>query len=137
MAGVTITLRQIGSTENQAATVFWFTLTGTIVIGCIYPFFYHPHPWQTWALMAGVGASGAVIQICTTISLRLAPVSVTAPFDYTQLFWACLLGWLLWSDLPAATTVVGGLLIAGAGIYTFSRERIHRQSIAGPTSPGA
>lgn len=130
MAGVTITLRQIGATEHQAAIVFWFTLIGTIAYGCLYPMFFRPHGWTTWALMAGVGITGAVIQICSTVSLRLAPVSVTAPFDYVQLFWACLIGWLLWADLPAVNTVIGGLLIASAGLYTFYRERARRQSIA-------
>lgn len=135
MAGVTITLRQLGTTENEAATVFWFTITGTVVMGCAYPFFYHPHPPLTWLLLACVGASGAVIQIMITASLRLAPVSLTAPFDYTQLFWATLIGWLVWADLPAYTTVIGGLLIAGAGLYTFYRERLRRQTIAEEATP--
>lgn len=135
MAGVTVTLRQLGSTENEAAVVFWFTVTGTVITGCLYPFFYHPHPLLTWLFMIAVGGCGAVIQICTTMSLRLAPVSLTAPFDYTQLFWASLLGWLFWSDLPSIATIIGGLMIAGAGLYTFYRERLHRQSIAECSTP--
>jgi drug/metabolite transporter (DMT)-like permease len=135
MACVTITLRQLGSTENAAATVFWFTVLGTIVMSCAYPFFYQPHPPLTWIMMAGVGISGAIIQITNTASLQLAPVSATAPFDYTQLFWAALIGWLIWADLPAWSTVAGGLLIAGAGLYTFYRERMRRQSIAEEALP--
>lgn len=128
MAGVTLTLRQLGQSENEAATVFWFTVSGTVVMGSLYPFFFHPHGLSTWLLLVGVGCAGAFIQICTTTSLRLAPVSLTAPFDYTQLFWASLLGWLIWSDVPAITTVIGGLLIAGAGLYTLYRERLRRQA---------
>jgi Predicted permeases len=135
MSGVTITLRQLGTTENEAATVFWFTVTGTFVMGCVYPLFYHPHAPTTWLLLAGVGASGAVIQITSTVSLRLAPVSLTAPFDYLQLFWATLIGWLIWAELPAFSTMIGGVLIAGAGLYTFYRERLHRQTIAEEATP--
>ncbi|MGE3746460.1 MAG: DMT family transporter, partial [Sphingomonadaceae bacterium] len=124
MAAVTITLRQLGTTENEAATVFWFTLIGTTIMGCAYPIFYHPHEPFTWLLLAGVGISGAVIQIATTLSLRLAPVSLTASFDYAQLFWATLIGWLIWADLPSLSTVLGGIMIAGAGLYTFYRERL-------------
>jgi drug/metabolite transporter (DMT)-like permease len=129
MAGVTITLRQLGQSEHEAATVFWFTVSGTVVMGCLYPFFFHPHGLSTWLLLVGVGCAGAVIQICTTTSLRLAPVSLTAPFDYTQLFWASLIGWLIWSDVPAISTIIGGCLIAGAGLYTLYRERLQRQAI--------
>lgn len=135
MALVTIAIRQLGTTENEAATVFRFTLTGALVMACLYPFFYRPHEPFTWLMMIGVGVCGAVIQIAATISLRLAPVSVTAPFDYTQLFWAALIGWLIWADLPAWTTVIGGLLIAGAGLFTFYRERLHRQTIAEQATP--
>jgi drug/metabolite transporter (DMT)-like permease len=135
MAAVTLTLRQLGTTENEAATVLWFTVTGTVVTGCLYPLFYQPHPAFTWLMMIGVGACGAVIQIMTTISLRLAPISLTAPFDYAQLFWASLIGWLLWANLPAFTTIIGGLLIASAGLYTFYRERLRRQSIAESATP--
>lgn len=133
MACVTLTVRQISGTEHQAAIVFWFTVTGTVVLGCLYPFFYHSHPWTTWALMAAVGVTGAVVQISMTISLRLGPISLTAPFDYAQLFWASLIGWLLWSNAPATNTLIGGIIIAGAGVYTFYRERVRRQSIAGAT----
>ena len=135
MGGVTVTLRELGSTESAAATVFWFTVIGTIVMGCAYPLFYQPHDPLTWLMMAGIGVSGAVIQIANTASLRLAPVSVTAPFDYSQLFWAALIGWLVWADLPAWSTIAGGLLIAGAGLYTFYRERMQRQTIAEEAMP--
>jgi drug/metabolite transporter (DMT)-like permease len=135
MAGVTITLRQLGTTEHEAATVFWFTFVATVVMTCLYPFFYKPHPPATWLLMVCVGVCGAVIQIATVTSLRLAPISLTAPFDYMQLFWAALIGWLFWADLPAWTTVVGGLLIASAGLYTFYRERLRRQTIAEEATP--
>ncbi|MGE3747183.1 MAG: DMT family transporter, partial [Sphingomonadaceae bacterium] len=124
MAAVTITVRQLGTTENEAATVFWFTLTGTTIMGCAYPIFYHPHEPLTWLLLGCVGFSGAIIQIAMTLSLRLAPVSLTASFDYAQLFWATLIGWLIWADLPSLSTVLGGIMIAGAGLYTFYRERL-------------
>lgn len=135
MALVTITIRQLSATETEAATVFRFTAVGTVVLACLYPFYYQPHEPFTWLMMAGVGVCGAGAQVAAAMSLRLAPVSLTAPFDYIQLFWAALIGWLIWADLPAWTTVVGGLLIAGSGLFTFYRERLHRQSIAERTTP--
>lgn len=135
MALVTITIRQLSATETEAATVFRFAVIGTAASGCLYPFFYQPHEPFVWLMLIGVGVSGAVIQITTAISLKLAPISITAPFDYSQLFWAVLIGWLIWADLPAWTTVAGGLLIAGSGLFTFYRERLHRQTIAEEATP--
>jgi drug/metabolite transporter (DMT)-like permease len=59
-----------------------------------------------------------------TSALRYAPISVTTPFEYSQLLWAALLGFLIWADLPSITTLVGAAFIASAGLYTFYREHL-------------
>ena len=66
---------------------------------------------------------GGTAQLCLTGSLRLAPVVVVAPFDYTQLLWAVALGWLIWSDAPSLATWCGAAIIIASGLYTLYRER--------------
>jgi drug/metabolite transporter (DMT)-like permease len=125
-----ITLRQLGTTEGAVATVFWFTLFGAIVTACAFPFFGRWHDPATYLLLAGVGVTAMLAQAFMTSALRYAPVSVTAPFEYSQLIWATLLGWLVWSDLPSVTTIIGAAFIAGAGLYTFYREQFVRKRAA-------
>lgn len=127
MATTTITIRQIGATENPAATVFWFTMLSTLLSAAVLPSVASWNTLDHWPLLVGIGTCGCLVQITATISLRYAPVSVLVPFDYLQLIWATALGWLIWSDVPPATTFAGGLLIAGSGIYTAWRE--HRRHI--------
>lgn len=55
-------------------------------------------------------------------AFRLAPAAVVAPFDYTALIWAALLGWLIWGDVLALWTVVGALVIAASGVIIVLRE---------------
>ena len=57
-----------------------------------------------------------------TSSFRFAPVSVIAPFDYTQLVWASLLGFLIWGELPQTLTIVGAVIVAASGVYILLRE---------------
>ncbi len=45
-----------------------------------------------------------------------APAAVLAPMVYFQLLAATGLGWVIFSDLPDGLTIIGGALIAGAGI---------------------
>jgi drug/metabolite transporter (DMT)-like permease len=118
-----ITLRQLGTTEGAVATVFWFTLFGAIVTACAFPFFARWHDPFTYLLLTGVSVTAMLGQAFMTSALRYAPISLTAPFEYSQLIWATLLGWLIWSELPGATTIVGAAFIAGAGLYTFYREQ--------------
>lgn len=121
-AAVTITIRQIGRTESTPTTVLWFTLFSIVVTGLFMPVFARAHDGPTWAILIALGLFGGVGQLFLTSALRFAPVSVVVPFDYTQLVWAVLLGWLLWDTHPAATTWIGGAVIIASGLYTLYRE---------------
>jgi drug/metabolite transporter (DMT)-like permease len=44
------------------------------------------------------------------------------PFDYLQLLWAVLLGWLIFTQRPVATTWAGAAVIIASGLYTLYRE---------------
>lgn len=121
-AAVTITIRQIGRTESTPTTVLWFTLFSIAVTGLFMPVFARGHDGPTWAILVALGLFGGVGQLFLTSALRFAPVSVVVPFDYTQLVWAVLLGWLLWDTHPAVTTWAGGAVIIASGLYTLYRE---------------
>ncbi|SIR26228.1 Permease of the drug/metabolite transporter (DMT) superfamily [Paracoccus thiocyanatus] len=56
-------------------------------------------------------------------SMRVGEISVVAPFRYTSLIWAVLLGLAMFGEWPDAWTWAGAALVVGAGIYTILRER--------------
>jgi drug/metabolite transporter (DMT)-like permease len=128
-AGVTTTLRQIQRSENISAIVFWFAVAGITVGGLLMPFFGHLHAAKAFALVAAGGLAGGVGQLLMTNSLR-APISVVSPFDYLQILGATIYGWLLFSDVPTAHTVMGATLIVASGLYTAWREHRRRVSQA-------
>ena len=60
-------------------------------------------------------------------------MSTVVPFDYGQLLWAVLLGWLVFSDRPASTTWLGAAIIVASGLYTLDRERrLGREAVREP-----
>jgi drug/metabolite transporter (DMT)-like permease len=119
---VTITIRQIGRTESTQTTVLWFTLSSMLVTGALLPFFGQVHGPRVWAILLALGFFGGVAQLLLTASLRFAPVSVIAPFDYSHLLWAVLLGWMIWDTDPPSTTWLGAAVIIASGLYTLYRE---------------
>lgn len=62
--------------------------------------------------------------------MRQAPVSVLAPFEYSSLVWAFLLGYLIWADIPTQNVVVGAAMILGAGLIIIVSERLRRRITA-------
>lgn len=121
-AGAMVAIRQISDTERGPTIVFYFTLGG-VVLGAVGSAFHWvtPDPLTLAALVLG-GLIGGVGQLFLTEALRQAPVGVIAPFDYTQLVWASLLGLVIWGELPHPLTLVGAVVVAASGVYILHRE---------------
>jgi drug/metabolite transporter (DMT)-like permease len=77
-----------------------------------------------------MAAFGTVTQLCFTQSLREAETSVVLPIDFLKLIWATAIGYVLFSELPDATTLFGGAMIFASAIYIAYREsRLSRSKI--------
>ena len=68
------------------------------------------------------GESGTLGITLITQAFRMAPAAVVAPFDYTALLWAGVLGWLVWGDLPDGLTLAGAAVIVVSGLWLVVRE---------------
>lgn len=66
-------------------------------------------------------------------SMRTGQVSVVAPFRYTIMIWAILLGWWVWGDIPDLITLAGMAVVIGMGIFTLLRERAVKPETEIPT----
>ncbi len=58
------------------------------------------------------------------LAMRTGDVSFVAPFRYTALLWAILLGVVFFDELPDFAMLVGATLVIGSGLYTLYRESI-------------
>jgi drug/metabolite transporter (DMT)-like permease len=127
VSGVSITLRQIGRTESASTTVFWFTMLSTVPFGLAMPFLGQAHDAATFGLLFALGLFGGLAQLALTASLRLAPVSVVLPMDYSSLVWSALIGWLVFATVPSAHLWLGAPLIIASGLYIVYREHVLRR----------
>ncbi len=48
---------------------------------------------------------------------------MVAPFDYTSMIWALVLGYVMFGETPTVMIVVGSLIIGAAGLFVIWRER--------------
>ena len=122
-AGATIQVRRLTHTEKTGAIVLYFSLMttclglATVVLG-----WRLPGP-QDFALLVLTGILGGVGQILLTESYRYADTSLLASFEYTTMIWALLTGWLIFGQLPGSAVIVGGVIVATAGVFVVWRER--------------
>ncbi|MFD2439657.1 EamA family transporter [Paracoccus kondratievae] len=98
------------------------------------PFFWQPVAMgDLWAFLL-LGCFGTAAQALLIRAFSLAEAAAIAPFGYTGLVWAGFWGWLFWGNLPDIWTVVGALIIVGAGLYVWMREAraMNRAATKGP-----
>lgn len=128
-AAVTIVIRRLGATERAATTVFWFAVSSLVPLGLVMLVFGHSHAPRTWELLSGIALAGGLAQLTLTGALRLAPVALVMPMDYTSLLWALLLGYSIFGELPRGGIWIGAPIIIASGLLIVWREqRLHRRS---------
>ncbi|WP_199260477.1 DMT family transporter [Paracoccus binzhouensis] len=75
-----------------------------------------------FALLLAAALFLTVGYITAVATMRVGEISFVAPFRYSSLVWAVLLGLAVFGDWPDPWTWAGSLLVVGAGIYTILRE---------------
>jgi drug/metabolite transporter (DMT)-like permease len=60
--------------------------------------------------------------VCGVNAMRHGEVGAVAPFRYTSLLWAIVLGWLVFGTFPDGWTLAGAALVVASGIFTLVRE---------------
>ncbi|WP_173931161.1 DMT family transporter [Chelativorans sp. Marseille-P2723] len=121
-AVVMLLVRRLVMTEKTSTIVLWFSVTATIVSFFTLPFGWVPLTnWQIAAL-AAAGICGGIGQVLMTQCYRYAELSTIAPFEYTSMILAILVGYFAFNDVPTIYTLVGGLIVVGAGLFIIWRE---------------
>ncbi|WP_046866080.1 DMT family transporter [Microvirga massiliensis] len=130
-----ITTRRLRDTSGTSL-VLGQTL-GALVFGAIAsPFGWVSPSSLDFVLLSLLGLIAMTGHICVNRSLRLAPASVVAPFQYTLIVWAIILGYLVFGDIAELWTIIGAAVICGAGVALIVIERRARRAIAAsPPSP--
>ena len=114
--------RRLTRTETSVSIVFYYAVVATLASGAVLPFYWVTPDLVDFCLLASVGLVGGVGQILLTSAYRHAEASTLAPFDYTAMIWAVLLGYFIWEEIPGVNIWIGVLVVAASGIYIVHRE---------------
>ena len=122
-AGSTIQTRALTSSETTSSIVLYFSIICALAGLATWPFGWITPTGPELAALIVIGIFGGLAHILLTESYRHAPASLVAPFDYTSMLWALILGFLVFGEVPTVLVFVGAGIIAGAGLFVIWRER--------------
>lgn len=131
--------RKIGVVESATTMAFYQNaayLIGGVAISAMFAvaglqgnghpsldFLMRPWLWPTLRDLMMMGACGVIAAVGMVLlgqAYRLAPANKAATFEYSGLLWAPLWGFLFFAEIPGTGTLVGALLIVGAGIFALN-----------------
>ena len=116
--------RHLAAVDRPESTNFLSALGSTVVIA---PFALAA--WQTpatlleWSVVALTGIAGGLGHYLLALAHRFAPASTLSPFIYQQILYMCLLGYVVFGDVPRAAVVLGAAIVVASGLYLLYRER--------------
>ena len=133
---VLIIIRRLSTTESNVTIAFWYTVTGIVASGVVLPFQYvAPLSLFDAMLFVIMGLMGGVAQMLMTGAYRWGAASIVAPFDYSAMLWALLLGWAVWGELPTFDILAGAVIVIGSGLYILHRESVLGVAKVRPPKP--
>lgn len=98
--------------------LFLISITGLVLTDSFVPVRIQDLP-----LFALHGPAAFLGTTAISIGFTKAPeTAMVAPFNYTQIIWGVLFGWLVFGNLPTTTTWIGLSFVIGAGLYSLWRE---------------
>jgi len=131
-----INVRWLARTESDVAMLVYQNV-GMLAAGIVgLPFVWQPLSGVDLVVIAGMAVSLAVGQVFTIRAFRAAPVGVVAPFEYTELLWTALIGYVVWNELPTTHVWAGAALVIASGLYIIWREAVaaRRALAVGPSA---
>ena len=122
-------VRKTGGVEASVAMLLYPVLGQTLTAFLLLPGRYVPMPAADLATVASVSLTGMAGTLLMIAAYRAAPPIVVAPTQYSQIAWAALFGALFFAEPMTASTAVGMVIIAAAGLLVAARpERNQRKA---------
>ena len=118
-----IQTRRLTDSETTSSIVLYLSVISALAGAATLPFAWVTPTQAGLATLIAIGVIGGVSHIVLTESYRLAPASLIAPFDYTSILWAFVLGYAMFGEVPSSLVFAGAMIIAAAGLFVIWRER--------------
>jgi drug/metabolite transporter (DMT)-like permease len=124
--------RRIAGVSPAMVTTYDTSIMGTLILSVAMWFFWHPPTAQEWLLFAALGLIATLGHWLIVRAYDHAEASLLAPFAYTEMIGAVVLGWVFFKDFPDAYTFLGVAVLIASALYISARERKHATAGAQP-----
>ena len=116
--------RRISGSAKAMVTTFQTNAIGMILASIAMPFVWVTPSVQQWLMFVGLGLVATVGHFMIVRAYDFAEASLLAPFAYTEMIMATVLGWYFFGDFPDRFTLIGVTVLIASALYISWRERV-------------
>jgi drug/metabolite transporter (DMT)-like permease len=116
--------KKVSEYDATEVSLFYTSVVGIIIMSFLALSFWRPIDSSSYILFLAVGvffSLGIYLQI---IALSKSRASIIQPFHYTLIFWAIILGYIFYDDIPDFFTIIGALTITASGIFVIKQTSL-------------
>lgn len=121
-----VLVRKMSRTVHTAAFVLYFYMGSTLASGLFAMGYWQPIAWADMPVFALSGLCDLVALVLMYTAFRYAPASLVTPFQYSNIVWSALIGYVIWLEQPSVLTIIGAAVIIVTGIL-FTRSALMRK----------
>ncbi len=120
-----ILTRKVAGVEHPLTSLVWGAIVGAVLLSAVLPFAWKtPDQALHWALLGVIGVLASVGHYLLIRAYDYAPATLLAPFTYSGLVWAMLLGLAVFGNFPDGWSLAGMAVVVGSGLFLAGRQRL-------------
>jgi drug/metabolite transporter (DMT)-like permease len=125
--------RKVAKRDSTATSMLYASAIGLVLSTGVGVFHFTPMGTEALLMLAFLMVTTCAGHALIMASMRYAPASVVQPFNFLMLPWAITLSFVLFQHLIDPISLVGALIVVGAGLTVMWRER--RKHVSSPIIP--
>ena len=117
-----VVTKKVSEHDTTETSLFYTSIIGIFIMSLLASNFWNPVSSSSYILFFIIGiffSLGVYLQI---IALSMARASIIQPFHYTLIFWAIILGYIFYNDIPDLFTIIGAVIITLSGIFVLNQS---------------
>lgn len=120
-----ILIKMLASTERSFLVLLYVNFFGMLFFAVPALLNWRQLDYLELGLLLLLGPIALIAQLCNIIAYSKSDVSIVSPTRYSLIAFTALIGWVFFKEIPALTTILGGLIIIFGGYFlTISRTKV-------------
>ena len=116
-----IATKKTSEYDTPEVSLFYSSIVGMIITSLLAFNFWQPTNMESYLIFFGIGLFFSLGFYFQINALSNARASIIQPFHYTLIFWAIILGYIFYDDIPDLFTITGAIIITVSGIFVINQ----------------